>query len=90
MSQKGTIFTVDFEANVLSKKITNLNEERRKKKPRSLKAAAKAAVRRYCAPELLSSIEEPKGLASGRTPKKGGFVHAEDDKEKDEDRKDDK
>lgn len=74
----------------MTKKISNLNEQRRKKKPRSLKDAAKAAVRRYCDPELLNSVEEPKGLASGKTTKSGGFVHDDDDKKTEEDRKDDK
>lgn len=74
----------------MTKKISNLNEQRRKKKPRSLKDAAKAAVRRYCDPELLNSVEEPKGLASGKTTKSGGFVHDDDDKKTDEGRKDDK
>ena len=66
--------------NALTKKISNLNEQRRKKKPRSLKAAARAAVRRYCDPDLLTSVEEPKGLASGKTAK-GIFVHHDDDKD---------
>lgn len=70
------------------KKVANLNERRRKKKPRRLNEAAKAAVRRFCDPEFLKSVEEPKGLASGKTTRSGSFVHNDD--EKDEDEKDEK
>ena len=89
MLRTATICILDFKVSALTKKISNLNEQRRKKKPRSLKEAAKAAVRRYCDPELLDSIEEPKGLASGKTTKSGGFVH-KDDKDSDKDITDDK
>ncbi len=64
----------------MSKKIKNLNEHRRKKKPRTLEEAAKSAVRRYCDPDLLYSTEEPEGLASGKTNESGGFVSEEESK----------
>lgn len=69
----------------MSEKVKNLNEHRRKKKPRTLEEAAKSAVRRYCDPDLLNSIEEPEGLASGKTNESGGFVNEEDPEEKDND-----
>lgn len=66
----------------MSKKVKNLNEHRRKKKPRTLEETAKSAVRRYCDPDLLNSIEEPEGLASGKTNESGGFVNDNDHEEK--------
>ena len=76
----------------VSKKVESLNEQRKKKKPRTLEEAAKAAVRRYCDPNLLNSSDEPEGLASGKTNKSGGFTPDDEteeteNKEKDNDKK---
>ena len=67
----------------MNKKVENLSEQRNKKKPRSIEESAKAAVRRFCDPELVDSVDEPEGLASGKTTESGSFVH-EDDKEEEE------
>jgi len=68
----------------MNDKIKNLNEQRRKSKPRTLKETAKAAVRRYLNPDLLDSVEEPEGLASGKTSPSGGFVHDNEESNIDE------
>jgi len=69
----------------VSKKVKSLNEQRMKKKPRTLEEAAKAAARRYCDPELLKTIDEPKGLSSGRSNESGGFINEDDTDEKEKD-----
>jgi len=74
----------------MSEKVKNLNEQRRKSKPRTLKETAKAAIRHYCDPDLLDSVEEPEGLASGKITKSGGFVNDEDDRIDDEGKNDEK
>ena len=63
----------------MTKDIKNLSEQRNKSKPRSLEDAAKAAVRRFCDPDILNSTEEPEGLASGKTTDTGSFVHNDED-----------
>ena len=67
----------------MSKKITNLSKYRRQKRPRTLEGAAKAAVRRYYDPKL-EGIEEPQGLASGRTSRSGSFISDKDNPEEED------
>jgi len=74
----------------MSEKVKNINDQRRKSKPRTLKETAKSAIRRYCDPDLLDSVEEPKGVASGKTTNSGGFVHDEDNKIDNEEKNDEK
>lgn len=58
-------------------KISNISDKRRNKKPRTLDESAKAAARRFLALEFLESINEPEGLASGKTSKSGDFINNE-------------
>jgi len=74
----------------MTKDIKNLSEQRNKSKPRSLEDAAKAAVRRFCDPDILNSTEEPEGLASGKTTATGSFVHADEDTPDGKDTEDEK
>ena len=46
-------------------------------KKRTLDESAQAAARRFLDPELLESIDEPEGLASGKTSKSGDFINDE-------------
>ncbi len=61
----------------MANKISNLNDKRRKKNPRTLKESAKVSTRRFL-DKKYDSVEEPRGLASGKVNKYGSFV---DDKE---------
>lgn len=74
----------------MTKKITNLNEQRRKIKPRSLEEVAKSAARRYLDSELVGSVEEPKGVASGKATKSGEFVHDDENEIDNEDNSNEK
>jgi len=72
----------------MTKQVVDLSRERRKRKPRSLAAAAKQAARRFLDPKL-DVGEEPCGLASGKADKDTGFVtEDEDEDEQDEKAKD--
>lgn len=72
----------------MTKKVNNLNERRRKRKPRTLEESAKAAYRRYFESGHVDPKEEPEGLASGKTTESGSFVDDDegDDEDRDEDR----
>ena len=59
------------------KKISNISDKRRDKKPRTIDESAKAATRRFLEPEFLESIEEPEGLVSGKASKSGDFTNDE-------------
>ncbi len=62
----------------MTKKISNINDQRRKKNPRTLNESAKISVRRFLNPKY-DSVEEPSGLASGKTTKSGSFVDKDRD-----------
>ncbi len=69
----------------MSKKIINLNAQRRSKRPRSLDEVAEIAVRRYFDPALLAATEEPMNFASGKPMPNGSFVPDGPDEIDDED-----
>lgn len=56
------------------KKVISIAEHKAKNKPvPTVEDAVESAYQRFFTPELLS-LEEPEGLASGKTNSKGGFV----------------
>lgn len=76
MSLKATTYTRGYKM-ATTNKVSNINDKRRNKKPRTIDESAKAAARRFLDPELLESIDEPEGLASGKASKSGDFVNEE-------------
>ena len=72
------------------KKIVSIAEHKAKIKPApTVEEAVESAYQRFFTPELLS-LEEPEGLASGKTNSKGGFVPDGEDEIDDLDINDDK
>ncbi|APR66077.1 hypothetical protein CN03_03525 [Thalassolituus oleivorans] len=61
----------------MTKKISDLNEHKRKKGKLTLEGSARLAAKRFLNSKYDSS-KEPNGLASGKTSKSGEFV--KDDK----------
>lgn len=67
----------------MTKKISDIKEHKRKKGKLTLEESARLAKKRFFDPKY-DRIEEPKGLASGKTSKPGRFV---DDEEGEDDEK---
>lgn len=63
------------------KKISDIKEHKRKKGKLTLEESARLAKKRFLDPKY-DSIEEPEGLASGKTSKSGTFI---DDEREDND-----
>lgn len=63
----------------MNKKVANLNELRKKKKPQSLDDVARVAALHYFDPKRSAAVEEPIGLASGKTYTGGSFVPVTED-----------
>lgn len=61
----------------MTNKISDMKEHKRKKGKLTLEESARLAAKRFLNPEY-DSIEEPDGLASGKTSKSGGFVDEEE------------
>lgn len=64
----------------MRKKISNINDKRKEKKPKTLEESAKSAARRFLS-DKYDSIPEPKGLASGKAGKSGEMVNDSKDEE---------
>jgi hypothetical protein len=64
----------------MTKKVSDLKDHKSKKGKLTLEDSARLAAKKFLEPKY-DSIEEPKGLASGKTSKTGGFVNdsGEDD-----------
>lgn len=64
----------------MSKNVTSLSKERRKRKPRSLEEMVASAFRHYNNPDFLAKVgKEPDLLASGCTNAQGGFIRDDED-----------
>lgn len=61
--------------------ITDLKSHKRRKGKLTIEESARLAARRFLDPKY-DSVEEPRGLASGKTSETGEFI---DDKEEDHD-----
>ena len=62
----------------MTNKISDIKEHKKKKGKMSLEDSARLAVRKYFKPEY-EGVKEPKGLASGKPSKSGGFINEEED-----------
>ncbi|MCW8127378.1 hypothetical protein [Microbulbifer halophilus] len=57
----------------MTKKISDIKEHKRRKGKLTPEESARLAKKRFLDPKY-DSIEEPKGLASGKTSKSGRFI----------------